>query len=846
MIIATVFVVGFCSVYMTREFTKAENFSGMSDMWSLFVFNDTTEHALFHEVNPDDFVAAPYPVRGDSLLSVNGLTASQKNYFSLFGTDTPRGEEFEIVFSHEGSLFTTTIATHTIPAALKIQVWVMIILRTLIVFGLIVVGLWGFIRQPFSTAVLTLSLFCFTMALQFTVTISSISDVYADFHLPMPFIIVVYILSAFTAALWLKLQLLFPARNSVYDKHKVLYNLLIFLPVVIIASLTFFKPVENFLPINILSTLMLVLGYILLVRNYRRTSVFLEKRQTRLVLLGSGPGLLIYVLFAWFMQFFNESFSDLPVVSRMLVVNIVFLMILTIPVSLGYAFSKYRLLQVEGRLRRGTRFLAVNILLLAVFAGTLWAVGELVLENIGIYSRTPVLVLGVVLAFFFMGLQRQIRHKIEEYFYPERTKLRMLMKDFLASSLVRTEGGKFWEELEKKLSDGLSAEKIYPVLRVSGKEFFAVDLCEPAPFSPGDEFVRRLESKDNPLLFDEMIASGKISLSQEQKDWFVERKSAILLPLVTTSGLLGFLVISCKTNGEDFTSEELDLLQNLSAQTALVAENLELLGEKLEMKKLEEQLRVARNIQQGLLPGEIPDVPGLEISALIRFCLDVAGDYYDIIPLEDGRVVLSIGDVSGKGVGAALLMANLQASLRTAQAMGASLSESAARINNLVYENTPSDMFITFFMICIDPVNKRLRYVNAGHNPPLLIGNDGRRKMLTRGGLLFGVVEDTAYEEGEVTLRDGDMILMYTDGVSEAMNSNDEEFGEKQIAHIVIRNRELPLDELLALIEKKVSIFHGSSSYADDFTLLAARSVSVLSRSSLTRTAVSTRHPQVR
>ena len=823
MIIATVYVVGFCSVYMAREITKADQFSRMSDMWSLFVFNDSTEHALFHEVNLNDFVTAPCPVRGDSLLSVNGLAATTSNYFSLFGTDTPRGEEFEIVFKHEDSLFTTTIATHTIPGALKMQVWLMMILRTLIVFGLIAVALWGFIRQPYSSAVLTLSLFCFTMALQFTVAIGSIADVYAGFHLPMPLIVITYVLSAFTAPLFLKLQLLFPTRNSVYDKHTVICNLLIFLPMAMIAAMAFLMPMEEFIWGNVLSTLILVFGYVLLIRNYKRATVFLEKRQTRLVLLGAGPGLLIYVLFGWFMQFSGKGFSDLPVVTRMLVANIIFLIILTIPASLGYAFGKYRLLQVEGRLKRGTRFLAVNFLLLAVFAGILWVVGEFVLENIGINSQTPILVLGIILAFFFMTLQRQIRHKIEEYFYPERAKLRVLMKDFLATSMTRTESAQFWEELEEKLADGLSAEKIYPVLRVSGKEFFTVDLDEPAPFSPGDAFVRRLESKDNPLLFDEMIASGKIMLSPEQRDWFIERKSAILLPLVTTSGLLGFLVISCKTNGEDFTAEELELLESFSTQTALVAENLELLGERLEKEKLEEQLKVARSIQQGLLPGKIPTVPGLEMSALIRFCLDVAGDYYDIIPLEDGRVVLSIGDVSGKGVGAALLMANLQASLRTAQAMGASLSESAAKINKLVYENTPSDMFITFFMICIDPVTKHMRYVNAGHNPPFLIENDGHEKMLTRGGLLFGVVEDAQYEEGEMTLRSGDTILMYTDGVSEAMDSNDEEFGEKQIAHIVAQNRELPLDELLALVEKEVSVFCGSSSYADDFTLLAAR-----------------------
>lgn len=276
MVIATVSVVVFSSAYMVREFTKVDNFSSMSDMWSLFVFNDTTGRALFHEVNMDDFVRAPFPVRGDSLLSVSGLIATKDNYFSLFGTDTPRGEEYEIEFSHLDSVFTTTIATHTIPAALQLQVWLMVILRTLIVFGLISVALWGFVKQPYSSAVLTLSLFCLTMALQFTITIGSIADVYASFQVPMSIIILVYILSTFTAPLFLKLQLLFPARNPVYEKHRVIYNLLIFLPMLSVVTIfSVFAQNNQFIYPNILTTLMLVWGYVLLVRNYKRATVFL-------------------------------------------------------------------------------------------------------------------------------------------------------------------------------------------------------------------------------------------------------------------------------------------------------------------------------------------------------------------------------------------------------------------------------------------------------------------------------------------------------------------------------------------------------------------------------------------
>lgn len=824
MVSATLFTVLFCTAYMTRDFTKVINFSNMSDMWSLFLFNDSSGHAAFNEVNIDDFVSPPFPVKGDSLLTVGGLTASQDNYFSLFGTETPQGKMFEISFLHNDSIHTTTIATHTIPVALQVQVWTVVVLRTLIVLGLILVGIWAYTQKPHSSSVLTLALFCYTLAGNMTVSYGTIADVYAGFNLPMWLFVSVGILSAFSAPLWLKLQMIFPRRNPAYARHRLFYNLLIFIPVLVIGYLASTGNSEQIaLPALILNTLFISLGYGLLIRNYRHTSVKIEKRQIRLVMLGAAPGLAIYTLVLWTFVLFPEWYHAMPVVYRILVINIVFLFVLGVPVSLGIAIGKYRLLHVEGRLKRGTRFLAVNIILLALFAVILWVFGELFLENMGIESQTPILILGILLAFFFMGLQRKIKVKIEEYFYPERVKLRRLMKDFLAGSMAHTEGEKFWNELEEKLADGLSAEKIYPVIRVDGKGFFGVHLNEPTPFSAGDAFMHRLEAKDNPLLFDEMIASGKITLSPEQRDWFIERKSAILLPLVTTSGLLGFLVISTKTNGEDFTSEELDLLQSFSAQTALVAENLELLGEKLQKEKLEEQLRVARSIQQGLLPQNIPDVPGIEIAPFIKFCLDVAGDYYDVIPLEDGRIVLSIGDVSGKGVGAALLMANLQASLRTTQAMGARLYESASRINRIVYENTPPEMFITFFMLCVDPVRKCIRYVNAGHNPPFLVKNDGSVKTLSRGGLLLGIVEETVYEEGEIQLENGDTILMYTDGVSEAMDDSEEEFGEKRMAALAAKNRALPLAELLSLIERSVSHFHGSDEYLDDFTMLAVR-----------------------
>jgi sigma-B regulation protein RsbU (phosphoserine phosphatase) len=319
------------------------------------------------------------------------------------------------------------------------------------------------------------------------------------------------------------------------------------------------------------------------------------------------------------------------------------------------------------------------------------------------------------------------------------------------------------------------------------------------------------------------MEGGNISLSAGQKEWLTERKCALLLPLATKDELVGFLAVSCKANGEDFSSEELELLESFSAHIALAAENLKLMRERLEKQRLQEQISMARAVQEGLLPKDIPTIPGLEVSALIRFCMDVAGDYYDIITFDDGRVVFAIGDVAGKGIGPALLMANLQASLRTAAEMDIPLREAAAKINTLVYENTPPELFITFFFASVDPASGTIEYVNAGHNPPLLLGGGGRRKELCEGGLLLGVVPSASYRQGVAEFRPGDTLLMYTDGVSEAMNDLEEEFGENRIAGLAMANSDMKLSGMLQKIEEEVRSFQQSPDFRDDFTLLAVR-----------------------
>ncbi|MBL0061616.1 MAG: SpoIIE family protein phosphatase [bacterium] len=297
----------------------------------------------------------------------------------------------------------------------------------------------------------------------------------------------------------------------------------------------------------------------------------------------------------------------------------------------------------------------------------------------------------------------------------------------------------------------------------------------------------------------------------------------MFFPLVIRERLTAVINIGTRIDGEDYDSEELQILNNYSPQLAIASENLRLLEENFDKKRMEQELASARDTQKGLLPQEIPDCPGLALAAVCHFCLEVAGDYYDVVPLADGKTCLAIGDVSGKGASASLLMASLQSSLNTAIPFGIPLSEIVGRINAVVYRNTSSDQFITFFIGIFDPKTKTLIYVNAGHDVPFVLRTDGSMEFLEKGGVILGCVPEWAYEEGAVQLSEGDTVLLYTDGVREAWNADEEEFGVERIQEILIATLTRTPSEQVAQIEEEVVRFHGGSRFDDDFTLLVAR-----------------------
>lgn len=276
-----------------------------------------------------------------------------------------------------------------------------------------------------------------------------------------------------------------------------------------------------------------------------------------------------------------------------------------------------------------------------------------------------------------------------------------------------------------------------------------------------------------------------------------------------------------RVNKESYTETDFNFLKSLSNLAVVSLQKTYLLEERIDKERMEEELSIAKSIQHGLLPDPIPEVEGIDLAAKTISSREVGGDYFDIAPAPDGNTIFAIGDVTGKGVPAALLMANLQSMLHVLLPVEITFSKATERINEIIFKNTPSDKFITFFWGKYLHNQRIFRYVNAGHNPPLLLKKDADKLTeLSEGGLLLGAMETiTPYEQTDILLEYGDLIVCYTDGVNEAMNKQREEFGEERLKKLIIENRDLSSNALMEKIIQEVKSFCNHN-LEDDLTLL--------------------------
>ncbi len=308
-------------------------------------------------------------------------------------------------------------------------------------------------------------------------------------------------------------------------------------------------------------------------------------------------------------------------------------------------------------------------------------------------------------------------------------------------------------------------------------------------------------------------------------EFLSENNIQLVIGLRFQNEKIGVVGVGARANKQEYTESDVNFLQSLGNLALLTIQKTLLLEERLEKQRLDEELNLATTIQRGLLPDPLPSIEGFDLAAINVSSRQVGGDYFDFIQTPDGGHLLAIADVTGKGVPASLLMANLQSMLHALAPIDVSLGEASGSINNIIHDNTPADKFITFFWGKISEDGSRFKYVNAGHNPPMLF-RDGAEKpiLLEQGGVILGAMPTLMpYEANEIEFKKGDLIVFFTDGVTEAMNPQQtEEYEEERLIECVLKNRDKSSQEIMDAVIVDINKFADNIQY-DDITMIVLR-----------------------
>jgi sigma-B regulation protein RsbU (phosphoserine phosphatase) len=511
------------------------------------------------------------------------------------------------------------------------------------------------------------------------------------------------------------------------------------------------------------------------------------------------------------------------------------LLFMLAPLTLAYVVVVQRALDVRVLLRIGSRY--------ALAKATLWVVQIALLAVIGFRLFLPMFerrvpqasdvwaalaFLVVILALRF-GVSNRLEKWLDRQFFREAYNSELMLNELSDEVRRFTETQPLLETVARTVCDTLHIRQIAMLLRHG--DSFRLDqsvglsgdgaLVLPAQASS----IRYLSNSNEParLYRDDPDAWYLMAGTAERRTLDL-LNAELLVPLPGRNRLMGIMALGPKRSEAAWSRTDLQVLQTVARQTGLALEVSELAHslatEAAQRERVNREMEIAREVQERLFPQEMPAIVGASLAGGCRAALGVGGDYYDVFNLEDGRLGLAIGDVSGKGISAALLMASLRASLR-----GVSLNsphnfaELMHRVNVLVYEASASNRYATFFFAAYDPKTRRLECVNAGHNPPVILRN-GEVIRLEAGGPVVGLLPLAPYLEQALTLEPGDLLLLYTDGISEAMTDDDEEWGEDRMIEAATKARGNHADEILSAMFAACDKFTADAPQHDDMTML--------------------------
>ncbi|MBU1700495.1 MAG: SpoIIE family protein phosphatase [Candidatus Eisenbacteria bacterium] len=487
--------------------------------------------------------------------------------------------------------------------------------------------------------------------------------------------------------------------------------------------------------------------------------------------------------------------------------------------SIALAVVQYKFLDLHSLVRRSILYALVTAVTVGVYLAVIRYLGQAALRLAGVDTQILDPAFLVLALLIFQPLLQRVESFLDALLIGARTDHRQILALASQQLVSSPERPMKAERMVALLIEGLGLQGAALIQKDpdgDGFKLMASDLLDP-------EALKWLQGRLPVDLID--WHENRPLTRRDFDDWGVRQwqgvQPSLVFPIPSGSELLGALILARKVTRQRLNREEVVLVRTLVGYLALAIKNAELLRTSVDKAHWEEQLALARRIQQSILPSAFPQGNGLEMWGVQIPSLHVGGDYFDVLPLPRDRYALAIADVSGKGVPAALLMSMVAAGIRTLTQTDATAGPILTSLNHLLCQSTSSDQFVTCFLAIVDARQRRLTYASAGHNYPILISVSGATSFLKEGGVVLGVVPGVAYQEEEIHLQKGDNLLLYTDGLTEAESPEGEMYGEARLlSHLKTALSGRNAREAVGSIQNHVMAFSGAGTLSDDLTIL--------------------------
>jgi phosphoserine phosphatase RsbU/P len=629
---------------------------------------------------------------------------------------------------------------------------------------------------------------------------------------------------------FVKFFLLFPHKRNI--RHKILLNVVLFLLSTTFLIIILLNNSYNFLYdtiklVIIFPYLYYFAGFILFIHGYYKYVELSRRKELRPILYSIiiGGAALAYTVIL------GNAYPFSIYIRPLLFAPGIF--IIFIPLAFGYSIFKYRLMDTELIVKRSLIYAIVTAGIAVVYLLMVYGLGNFMGDILGQPDSQALTIFAfIVIAIAFDPFKRRVQDWIDRIFYQERYNYQKVLSDFSRELPTQINLEQILNSLVNTISNTMHVEKICVSVCDSFEGCHAVN----KNINPADCNFDKVETGLISLLLESKTPLSFALLAQDPDSYKIDEAdkqkllssgAVLVVPMFLQNRLIGMINIGPKKSGKVYSKEDIDLLSTVAGQAAIAIENARLHISEIKRKLMEEELSLARKIQQGLLPKENPDIKELDITGISIPALSVGGDYYDFIKLDDKRLLIVVADVSGKGMSAALYMSKIQGMVQLAAYMYKSPKEILNEVNRRIYESIERNSFITMILALFDLETRKVSICRAGHSKPLIRTNGKFEYVSSEGiglGLEKGPLFEETLEEKILPISPGAVYMFYSDGLNEAMNEKAVEYGEDNIYKIVKENDKLPAKDLQKTIINSVDKFRGTAEQNDDLTLVIVKS----------------------